>query len=212
MKKIVKIISAIAMAFILCVPLALVGCAKHYTITISIVSGSGYVRKIGTTQNLDRVNDVEEGKSFEYGVIPQTHYEIDYVKQNGETIYNVELGANNKYTPNKSNGAIYFPIVDVDKEYSILVAFRPVTYYIEYYFTNDGGDYEQFVYGGDVYRTEGNCATKLGIEEFASLNLKRFDGTQYVALGFTKDSVLTRNWTLYTEASEAELKAVLGLE
>ena len=139
-------------------------------------------------------------------------YEIDYVKQNGETIYNVELGANNKYTPNETSRAIYIPILDVDKEYSVLVAFRPITYYIEYYFTNDGGDYEQFVYGGDVYRTEGNCATKLGIEEFASLNLKRFDGTQYLALGFTKDSVLNNNWTLYTEASEAELKAVLGLE
>ncbi len=130
MKKFKYIISSLLVAFVLCVPFIVVGCAKYGTVTISIASGKGNVVKTNSVTSVSKSligeNDVELGTDFSFTVTPQTHYQIKYVKVNGEYIYHI-TEKTDLYTPDE-HGEIR-PCITINKKTTIEVAFETVPYY-----------------------------------------------------------------------------------
>ena len=84
MKKFVKVISAMCLAFILCLPLMLAGCAKNYTVYIKVVGEGGgvysYTKNSGQSKSVaNKRNSVKEGSKFEYQIVPNNGYYIDKI-------------------------------------------------------------------------------------------------------------------------------------
>ena len=131
MKRILKSLSVVCLLMVLVLPLALVGCAKNYTITIQIVnsdlnSGTVYLKDVNGTPVVG-ATAVESGEKFEYFVKPVDGYEIKEVLVDGEAQegYNV-------------NGA-YFYLEKVNKNHTIKVSFVRKEFTVTFYYIGAGG-------------------------------------------------------------------------
>lgn len=125
MKKIIKSLTMLCLALVLCVPMfMLAGCTKNYTITISIEAGKGTVYK-KVLEDKDQKplvgkNTVKGGEKFEYLVSPSSGYEIEKVVVNGEEVEITNVGGT------------YFYIKEVDKNYTIEVYFKEEVYTVTF--------------------------------------------------------------------------------
>lgn len=124
MKKIIKSLTMLCFALVLCVPMfMLAGCTKNYTITVSVEAGKGSVYKAkedNGQENLLGKNTVRGGEKFEYYVVPATGYEIDKVVVDGEEVEITNITGT------------YFYIEEVDKNHTIQAYFKEKIYTVTF--------------------------------------------------------------------------------
>ncbi|MBQ8468596.1 MAG: hypothetical protein IJ542_02440 [Clostridia bacterium] len=231
MKKLKYILTSFVLALVLIVPaLALVGCAKHFKISISIAAGVGDVTTVNQLTHVKKslvgTNDVEEGSKFEYSVVPQTGYEIDYIKVDGNTLEKGTDYSISDLSVDKTYGIARLLLSEsVNADHTIVVAFKLREYYLisyEYY------DATEEVYK-PLLKADGSVYTKT--VERDEENRYTFDTTGYNAFGMryldhelskegspvytaVEDNAATPIGydTVYrTDKTEAELKTFLGL-
>lgn len=226
MKKLKYILTALLVMVCVCVPFALTGCAKHYKINVSIAEGAvaGNDVKLWVSQESVKSvvgeNEVEKGTKFVYSVCPGEDYEIFYIKEDGVTRYHAEQ-PNNEFRPDEGPGQgriIKLRIDNVNADHTITVAFRLRTYSIQYMFKNPNTAPGQPAYlqltnaDGSVYKTEGAAKQNITIQNFGTFGFKYLDGADLLDFPVTVDTFpLMSNYVLYTDKTEAELKALLGI-
>lgn len=128
MKKFIKSLSLFCLMIAMCIPaLCLAGCAKNYTITISIAGGEGNVFLKGS-ESVPVVgkNTVKEGSLFEYCVSPATGFEIDKIVVDGEEI---EVTDKKRFYP-------YFDKVNAN--HTVEVSFKAESYAVALLCKKDG--------------------------------------------------------------------------
>ncbi len=225
MKKLKYILTTLLVMVCVCVPFALTGCAKHYKINVSIAEGAvaGNDVKLNATPNsVVGENEVEKGTKFVYSVCPGEDYEIFYIKEDGVTRYHAEQ-PNNEFRPDEGPGrgrSITLRIDNVNADHTITVAFRLRTYSIQYMFKNPNTAPGQPEYlqlknaDGSVYKTEETAKQNITIQNFSTFGFKVFDSNRAMFIDFpiTVDTFpLMSDYVLYTDKTEAELKALLGI-
>lgn len=132
MKKVIKGISLVCLAFLMVCPLMLVGCAKKYTIDISVNNkafGDVYKVNVSTSQTLIGKNTVEEGKKFEYFVSAHDGYEIESIVIDGVPYAN---------SYDKQGTRLYF--ADVKGDHTVEVTFKAIQRVVTFYCENATGD------------------------------------------------------------------------
>jgi len=213
MKKVKYILSAILLAICVMVPaFALVGCKKHYQVSISIAEGLGDVTTVDqlTSQKRSLVgtHELNEGSRFEYSVVPATGYQIKYIKVDGEDI---------EYTISESaydRGAyIARPLLteSIGANHSIVVAFEKRTYFLTFAFGSNASNVlkdtnETPIKVGGVYLTKLNVI----LTNIADGNFYSYD-PDLGNTSITGNENISKDMLLITALSEAELRTLLGV-
>lgn len=205
MKKIIKSLSLFCLMIAMCIPvLCLAGCAKNYTITISIAGGEGNVFLKGSNSvPVVGKNTVKEGSLFEYLVSPANGFEIDKIVVDGEEI---------EVTNSKS---VYLYFDKVDANHNVEVSFKAKSYAVTLLCKKDGEE------GHEVYKTlilTYGTNLDLGQNEFGGANnelwyiMKTVDGTlSPVRVKADSNNVVFVNGTMQimTDKTRAELTAII---
>ncbi len=211
MKNLKYILSAFVIVIALSLPIFLTGCTKHYTVSVSINGVGGSVVKVDSLTHIKKDlvgdNDVEEGSNFEYAVAPNNHYHIKSIIVDGEPI-NFSL---DEY-------GIARPILtDIKANHTIVVEFEPNTYTISYYYKSGEDEegnplYTQFKVDNKVYYTSIEYKQTITIDGIKDFGLV-WDNNGTLEKFPTSDTfTIHKNYQLYTDKTEAALKALLGLE
>ena len=122
MKKFKSFLTAIVLLFVACAtPMILAGCAKTYTVDVSIVGGNnngGWVYHKSNTQSISAYgeNAVTGGEKFVVYVAPSDGYEIESITVNGEPYGKIFDKAGSYIT------------TTIEEDTSIVVAFQRSTY------------------------------------------------------------------------------------
>lgn len=205
MKKIIKSLSLFCLMIAMCIPvLCLAGCAKNYTITISIAGGEGSVFKTQSESvSVVGKNTVKGGTLFEYFVSPKKHYEIDKIVVDGEEIE----------VTNTDDVYLYFDKVDAN--HTVEVSFKAQSYAVTLLCKKDGEE------GHEVYKTlilTYGTNLDLGQNEYGGANnelwyiMKPVDGTlSPVKVKADSNNVVFVNGTMQimTDKTRAELTAII---
>lgn len=205
MKKIIKSLSLFCLMIAMCIPvLCLAGCAKNYTITISIAGGEGNVFLKGSNSvPVVGKNTVKEGSLFEYLVSPANGFEIDKIVVDGEEI---------EVTNSKS---VYLYFDKVDANHNVEVSFKAKSYAVTLLCKKDGEE------GHEVYKTlilTYGTNLDLGQNEYGGANnelwyiMKTVDGTlSPVSVKADSNNVVFVNVTMQimTDKTRAELTAII---
>ena len=205
MKKIIKSLSLFCLMIAMCIPvLCLAGCAKNYTITISIAGGKGSVLKTQSESvSVVGKNTVKGGTLFEYFVSPKKHYEIDKIVVDGEEIE----------VTNTDGVYLYFDKVDAN--HTVEVSFKAKSYAVTLLCKKDGEE------GHEVYKTlilTYGTNLDLGQNEYGGANnelwyiMKPVDGTlSPVKVKADSNNVVFVNGTMQimTDKTRAELTAII---
>ena len=205
MKKIIKSLSLFCLMIAMCIPVfCLAGCAKNYTITISIAGGEGSVLKTQSESvSVVGKNTVKGGTLFEYFVSPKKHYEIDKIVVDGEEIE----------VTNSESVYLYFDKVDAN--HTVEVSFKAQSYAVALLCKKDGEE------GHEVYKTlilTYGTNLDLGQNEFGGANnelwyIMKDIGGVYTK-EYTKDvdnNVVFINGAkqIMTDKTRAELTAII---
>ena len=205
MKKIIKSLSLFCLMIAMCIPvLCLAGCAKNYTITISIAGGEGSVFKTQSESvSVVGKNTVKGDTLFEYFVKPAKHYEIDKIVVDGEEIE----------VTNTDGVYLYFDKVDAN--HNVEVSFKAESYAVDLLCKKNGEE------GYEVYKplilTYGTNLD-LGQNELGGANnelwyiMKTVDGTlSQVSVKAESNNVVFVNGTMQimTDKTRAELTAII---
>ena len=205
MKKIIKSLSLFCLMIAMCIPvLCLAGCAKNYTITISIAGGEGSVFKTQSESvSVVGKNTVKGDTLFEYFVKPAKHYEIDKIVVDGEEIE----------VTNTDGVYLYFDKVDAN--HNVEVSFKAESYAVDLLCKKNGEE------GYEVYKplilTYGTNLD-LGQNELGGANnelwyiMKTVDGTlSPVSVKAESNNVVFVNGTMQimTDKTRAELTAII---
>ena len=227
MKKLKYILAALLVLLTVGMPVAILsGCARHYTVNVSIVEGKGDVRKRKSNTNEDAVsvvgeNDAESGTDFYYAVGPATHYEIWYVKENGEFVYSAAAPQSYKNRPD-ADGNLNLTL-EVSKDSTIEVAFRRKTYTITFFYANpdhatDPQNEPEYLpltnLSGDLIQVSAPSQQLIEpIEGIGSFGFKYWnaDGVFVELVSSANTIQLNTNLKLYTSKSRAELKDLLNV-
>lgn len=211
MKKLKYILSAFVIMMAALVPaLMLVGCKKHYTVTVTIGEGVGHGNVYKVDALKERVsllgkNDLEEGSKFDYSVTPFTGYKIKYIKVDGTEI-DFDISTD---TGDEGYG-ISRPSLKVKSNHTIEVGFEKREF--ELTFAYDGQESHVLEHNGQIFKLSGKYETPLN-----QILLNIADG------GFTYDDEecgivaidgtehISANMLLVTSKTEQELKEFLGL-
>lgn len=88
MKKVIKSLSIICLALVLVCPVFFVGCARHYTINVSVVNteGGNVYKPNQEAQILEGDFPVEKGSTFKYSVVPNEGYVIAEILIDGKPL------------------------------------------------------------------------------------------------------------------------------
>lgn len=205
MKKIIKSLSLFCLMIAMCIPvICLAGCAKNYTITISIAGGEGSVFKTQSESvSVVGKNTVKGGTLFEYFVSPKKHYEIDKIVVDGEEIE----------VTNTDDVYLYFDKVDAN--HTVEVSFKAQSYAVTLLCKKDGEE------GHEVYKTlilTYGTNLDLGQNEYGGANnelwyiMKPVDGTlSPVKVKADSNNVVFVNGTMQimTDKTRAELTAII---
>lgn len=205
MKKIIKSLSLFCLMIAMCIPvLCLAGCAKNYTITISIAGGEGSVLKTQSESvSVVGKNTVKGDTLFEYFVKPAKHYEIDKIVVDGEEIE----------VTNTDGVYLYFDKVDAN--HNVEVSFKAESYAVTLRCKKDGEE------GYEDYRTlilTYGTNLDLGQNEFGGANnelwyiMKTVNGTlSPVSVKADSNNVVFVNGTMQimTDKTRAELTAII---
>lgn len=205
MKKFIKSLSLFCLMIAMCIPvLCLAGCAKNYTITISIAGGEGNVFLKGANSvSVVGKNTVKEGSLFEYCVSPATGFEIDKIVVDGEEI---EVTDKKRFYP-------YFDKVNAN--HTVEVSFKAESYAVALLCKKDGEE------GHEVYKTlilTYGTNLDLGQNEYGGANnelwyiMKPVDGTlSPVKVKADSNNVVFVNGTMQimTDKTRAELTAII---
>lgn len=205
MKKIIKSLSLFCLMIAMCIPvLCLAGCAKNYTITISIAGGEGSVLKTQSESvSVVGKNTVKGDTLFEYFVKPAKHYEIDKIVVDGEEIE----------VTNTDGVYLYFDKVDAN--HNVEVSFKAESYAVTLLCKKDGEE------GHEVYKTlilTYGTNLDLGQNEYGGANnelwyiMKTVDGTlSPVSVKADSNNVVFVNGTMQirTDKTRAELTAII---
>ena len=205
MKKIIKSLSLFCLMIAMCIPvLCLAGCAKNYTITISIAGGEGSVFKTQSESvSVVGKNTVKGDTLFEYFVKPAKHYEIDKIVVDGEEIE----------VTNTDGVYLYFDKVDAN--HNVEVSFKAESYAVDLRCKKNGEE------GYEVYKTlilTYGTNLDLGQNEFGGANnelwyiMKTVDGTlSPVSVKAESNNVVFVNGTMQimTDKTRAELTAII---
>lgn len=206
MKKIIKSLSLFCLMIAMCIPvLCFAGCAKNYTITISIAGGVGNVFLKGSNSvSVVGKNTVKGDTLFEYCVSPAKHYEIDKIVVDGEEIE----------VTNTDGVYLYFDKVDAN--HNVEVSFKAESYTVELFCKKDGEEgYE--VYAELPPLTYGTNLD-LGQNKYGGANnelwyiMKTVDGTlSPVKVKADSNNVVFVNRTMQimTDKTRAELTAII---
>lgn len=204
MKKFKNILLSIALVFAICVPLTLAGCAKHYTVNVSIVGAGGSVMAVGETKNLTGENDVTEGENFEFNVIPDAHYKVSYIKVDGDYIYNIN-STSNTLVPN-GMGEVKPCLFNVSANSNVEVAFVANTYTMSFYYL-DGGDYVQLRnIDGTPVLVQAQYGTNVTIEGMTNFEFKYSTANSEIKNDWNSQDTFSFNQDLklYSETSTKE--------
>lgn len=227
MKNIKYILTSFLVLLAVCSPFVLTGCTRYYHIEAFVRQGSGFICVSTDNSNggsgssvqsiVGKITDVGNDKNFKYEVGPSANYEIEYIKENGEVIYDVNL-ANNQVVPNdKGNVTCNIQKEEITKDIKIEVAFRLRTVYLEYWYKNETGDgYSPLKVNGNVYKTEAKSGEgiTLAIGWDAFEFVLEVSGAKVEFLNGVSKIHYSNNANtgkLYTDKSQAELKTYLGL-
>ncbi len=205
MKKIIKSLSLFCLMIAMCIPvLCLAGCAKNYTITISIAGGEGSVFKTQSESvSVVGKNTVKGDTLFEYFVKPAKHYEIDKIVVDGEEIE----------VTNTDGVYLYFDKVDAN--HNVEVSFKAESYAVALLCKKDGEE------GYEVYKTlilTYGTNLDLGQNEYGGANnelwytMKTVNGTlSPVKVKADSNNVVFVNGTMQimTDKTRAELTAII---
>ena len=210
MKKLKYILSAIILVLCVMVPaFALVGCKKHYTVSVSVVEGEGDVTRVdqlSTKHSLIGTNDLEEGARFEYSVVPATGYQIKYIKVDGtEIAYTISDADNDK------GAYIARPLLTehISSDHTIQVAFEKRTYFLTFAF---GGNSQ------NVLKDSNNKEIKVGGTYLTKLNQivsNIADGNFYSVdpdigkVDVSAETQIAKDMLLITDLDEAHLRELL---
>lgn len=205
MKKIIKSLSLFCLMIAMCIPvLCFAGCAKNYTITISVVGGKGSVLKTQSESvSVVGKNTVKGDTLFEYFVSPKKHYEIDKIVVDGEEIE----------VTNTDGVYLYFDKVDAN--HTVEVSFKAKSYAVTLLCKKDGEE------GHEVYKTlilTYGTNLDLGQNEFGGANnnlwyiMKEISGVY--TKEYTKDVdnnvvFIGETKQIMTDKTRAELTAII---
>ncbi len=237
MKKLKYILTSILLMLAVCTPLMLTGCTKYYHIETFIREGSGDVTITSDNAQgglgsstvksiVGKIVDAGNDQNFKYEVQASSDYEIKYIKENGEFVYNVD-SSNNKFAPNNNTDVITCNITkeELNKDFKIEVAFRLRTVYLEYWYKDDSvaGGYSPLKVNGTVYTSEHQSGQAITLANgYADFNfILELNGVNQgsfnngvTCINYSKDTrtgVVYDTGRLYTDKTLDELKAYLNI-
>ena len=215
MKKFMKSLSLICLAVLMLCPLMLAGCARNYTIDISIAGGKGFVLEKGyEAKNVVGSNVVKDGEKFEYFIKPNTGYQIAKIVIDGEEW-------TEDYTRDETG--TYLSFEEVDKNHTVVVTFEAIDRQVTLYCMGAGGMYE-------VYNR--TFTTSAGVSVVNGVITVKHDSTLDLATNFAygtglgqvewkllkngsssaaaAEILISANRNLCTDLTATELDAILG--
>ena len=170
----------ICLVLIMLCPLALVGCDKNYTITISVEGGGSGAVLLKNVENISVVgkNAVKEGEKFEYVIKPANGYEIGEIKIDGV----IQTG----YDKNDTG----FAFEDIKDDHTVVVKFVAKRYEVSFYCLTEIGGTEYEVY-----------KTPLTIAYGQELNLNESEFGGEIALWYERDEKTSKRTYCYNGSS-----------
>lgn len=196
-KKLKYTLSALLFAFALFVPFALAGCTHNYKVKVS-VSGQGEVTTFASAhtpfhKSLVGETEVKEGSLFEFTVIPTNHYQVGYIRVNGNNIYSLE---DPKEFSLADDGS-FSPCITVTKNTKIEVGFVGKVYTASklYFNANYGIADAEPVWQALTVTGDGEQDPELGIEKVLSVQYGK-PLTSPIASQYTGVTVSTANGAL----------------
>ena len=210
MKKLKYVLYSLLFAIIFISPLTLVGCGRYYKVTFTIEKGEGYFYKPSPeTDKYASEEEIKKGETFEYVVSPAYGYYVEYVKVNGEDVYNVNKHLNTLRPDEK--GAINPCIEDVKEDISIVASFAKQNFTVTFFFLNpdfDGvTDTQQWLTNVN-YQVEAEYQQQIqleGVNEFGFVYYDKGECKPFNSAGLDGKMVLNASWELYTSKAETEL-------
>jgi len=116
MKKLFKSMLIACLAIVAICPVVFTGCAKTYTVTISVQNEGGNVYATNEeSKKLEGENNVKEGESFEYYVKPLAGYTISKVEVDGK-----------EYTEEYNKNGCYLSVLEVTGNHNVKIWFEAV--------------------------------------------------------------------------------------
>ena len=223
MKKIIKAISLVCLAFFLVCPVLLTGCAKNLTLNFAVEGKGGSIYKFSnSTEEMTGASIsgdilIKEGSNFEYRVMPDNGYKVKEFVIDGQTVSLSDA--------EKMDGFIR-AFENIQENHTVRVSFEAREWDVNFVCAKEGSEPEHFTYKKVINGTTIN----VGTNEFGGEG----NGYWYVLVGTKKvflvngqddlekslaadwvenQIVINSNRTIFCTLSKAELESIIaGLE
>ena len=223
MKKIIKAISLVCLAFLLVCPVLLTGCAKNLTLNFAVEGKGGSIYKFSnSTEEMTGASIsgdilIKEGSNFEYRVMPDNGYKVKEFVIDGQTVSLSDA--------EKMDGFIR-AFENIQENHTVRVSFEAREWDVNFVCAKEGSEPEHFTYKKVINGTTIN----VGTNEFGGEG----NGYWYVLVGTKKvflvngqddlekslaadwvenQIVINSNRTIFCTLSKAELESIIaGLE
>ena len=219
MKKIIKAISLVCLAFLLVCPVLLTGCAKNLTLNFAVEGKGGSFYKFSnsteemTGESISGDILIKEGSNFEYRVMPDNGYKIKELVIDGQAV---------SLSDDEKEDGFIRAFENIQENHTVRVSFEAREWDVTFVCAKEGSEPEFFTYKKVVNGTTINVGTnEFGGEGnaywYTIVDAKKIyiingqdDLEKTIAADWVENQIIINSdRTIFCTLSKAELQSVI---